>query len=218
MDESGDDLLARAGLTGYQHGRVRLCDLGRLLQHVPPFRGFADDADLRFRVELLESICTRAFEPLGAGLRLGGLSFRLDELLVRDRERDVIRDPTCRRQIARRERSRPFRPEGQVDDLLTGRDSHAQEGAIPGRDHRRERVRGVEDRQQLGADVGDDEFIGPGGLDRDRQGIGEVGRRRCLAHEVTVPIDEDHGQCVVRQHLVGKRRDLRKHRADVEDV
>ena len=108
-----------------------------------------------------ESICDPRFEPLGACLRLGGLPLRLDQLLVRDRERDVIRDPACRRQIARRERSRPFRPEGQVDDLLTGRDSHAQEGAIAGRDDRRERVRGVEDRQRLGADVGDDEFIGP---------------------------------------------------------
>ena len=35
---------------------------------------------------------------------------------------------------------------------------------------------------------------------------------------MTVLIDEDHRQCVVRQHLPGNFRDARKHRADVEDV
>ena len=174
--------------------------------------------DVRLRVELLGEHPDPRFESLGAGLRLGGLPFRLDELLVRDRERDVIRDPTCRRQVARRERSRPFRPEGQVDDPLSGRDSHAQEGAIPRRDDRRERVRGVEDGS---GSVLMSAMMSSSGLAvvivTDRES-GKSGRRRGLAHEVAVPIDEDHGQCVVRQHLVGQRRDLRKHRADVEDV
>ena len=39
-----------------------------------------------------------------------------------------------------------------------------------------------------------------------------------LAHEMTVPIDEDHRQRVVRQHRLDNGRDARKHRADVEDV
>ena len=114
MDEPGDDFLAGAGLTGHEHGRVRLRDLGRLLQHVAPFRGFAHDADLSFRFELLREHLHPRFEPLGACLRLGGLSFRFDELLVRHRKRDVIRDPACHRQIALFERPRPLRPEGEL--------------------------------------------------------------------------------------------------------
>ena len=113
MDESGDDFLAGAGLTGHEHGRVRLRDLGRLLQHVPPLRGFAHDADLSFRFELLREHLHPRFEPLGACLCLGGLSFRFDELLVRHRKRDVNGDPACQRQIALFERSRPLRPEGE---------------------------------------------------------------------------------------------------------
>ena len=106
MDESGDDFLAGAGLTGHEHGRVRLRDLGRLLQHLVPFRGFAHDADLSLRFELLREHLHPRFEPLGACLRLGGLSFRFDELLVRDRQRDVICDP-ARRLADRADRTLP---------------------------------------------------------------------------------------------------------------
>jgi hypothetical protein len=113
MDEPGDDLLAGSRLTGHEHRRVRFRDLGRLLQHVAPFRGFAHDADLSFRFELPREHLHPGFEPLGGCLRLGGLSFRVDELLVRHRKRNVIRDPACQRQIALFEHSRPLRPEAE---------------------------------------------------------------------------------------------------------
>ena len=216
MDEAGDDFLAGAGLTGHEHGRVRLRDLGRLLQHVAPFRGLAHDADPRLGFELVREQLHPRFEPLGAGLRLGGLCSASTSCSC---ETDSAMYSAIRRaaEIVRRERPRQLRPEGQVDDLLTGRDPYAEEGAISGRDDRRERVRGVKDRQCLGADVGDDEFIGPVGPGRDRQDWGSWEATRPGARNDD-PIDEDHGQRVVRQHPVGNLRDLRKHRADVEDV
>ena len=125
MDEPGDDFLAGAGLTGHEHGRVRLRDTGRLLQHLAPFRGFADDADLSLGFELLREQLHPRFESLGACLCLGGLSFRFDELLVRDGKCDVICNAACQWQIALIERSHTLRPEGELYHLLTRRQPDA---------------------------------------------------------------------------------------------
>ena len=218
MDVPGDDFLSRAGFTGDQNRRVRLRDLGGLLQHIAPLRRLADDADLRLRFELLGEHLHARLELLGACLDLRGVSLRLDELLVRDRQRDVIGDPACDRQIADRERSRPLRPEGELEHLLTGREPHAEERPVAGRDDRHERVRRFERGQCLGRQVGDDEFLGHRRPGADQRRIREVVRRRRLAHVVAVAIDEDHRQRVVRQHLPGDLGDARKHRADIEDA
>jgi hypothetical protein len=97
MNVPGDDFLAGARLAAHEHGRVRLRDLGRLLQHVPPFCGLAHDADLSFRFELLGEHLHARFELLGARLRLRGLPLRADEhdrgeLLKKVTEREFARE------------------------------------------------------------------------------------------------------------------------------
>ena len=60
--------------------------------------------------------------------------------------------------------------------------------------------------------------MGPRALERDKRRVGEVIRRVGLPHEMTVLVDEDHRQCVMRKHLAGDVRDAGKDGADVEDV
>ena len=76
MDVAGYDLLPRSGFASDENRRVRLRDLRRLLQHVAPFRGLADDADLGLRFELLGEHLHTRFELFGARLYLGCLSLR----------------------------------------------------------------------------------------------------------------------------------------------
>jgi hypothetical protein len=119
MDEPGDDFLAGAGLAGDEHCRVRLRDTSGLLQHLVPFGGFAHYADLSLGFELVREQLHSRFEPLGVCLCLGGVSFRFDELLVRDRKCDVIGNAACLWQIALVERSQILRPERELYQLLT---------------------------------------------------------------------------------------------------
>ncbi len=165
MDEPRDDFLAGAGLAGEQHGRVGRRDLRRLLQHVAPFRGFADDADLSPGFELLGEQLHPRFEPLGAGLRLGGLSCRFDELLVRDRERDVIRDP-ARQPADRRGANAPACFDQKARSITCSRagtltlKNERYPAAMTGANA----SGGFKDRQWRGGDVGDDELSGRGVL------------------------------------------------------
>ena len=81
-------------------------------------------------------------------MRLGGLSRRFGELLVRHRQRDVIRDAARQRQIALLERahSRFDQKESSITCSRAGILTPI-ERPISGRDHGRERVRGFKDRQ-----------------------------------------------------------------------
>src|SRR5213594_1120876 len=73
MDRAGDELLARTGFPGDEHGRIDRCNLGDAREHFSQGRGRTDDAlEHAFLAELvadgkaLLAILAKSFENPGA--------------------------------------------------------------------------------------------------------------------------------------------------------
>jgi hypothetical protein len=119
VNEAGDDFLPGARLAGEQHGRVRGGYLsGGLQDPLPLFRRTHDALVARARVELARERAHARFQSLRAGLCFGDLPSRVGQLLVRDRERHVVRDPPRDADIARIERTNTRGPEAQPEPLV----------------------------------------------------------------------------------------------------
>jgi anti-sigma regulatory factor (Ser/Thr protein kinase) len=90
-DESGDDFLACARFAHEENRRVGERHLSRNLEHGLPFCRRPDHPP-GFGIELIGQRPDPRFEPVRARPGVGRLTRHLGQLLVRDRERDVVGD------------------------------------------------------------------------------------------------------------------------------
>ena len=131
VNEARDDFLAGARFAGEQHGRFGLRDARRVRQHVLPLPRVADDAALAgARFELA---CQRGHLRFESRCRLarGGIApRRFGEVLVRQRQREVIRDPAREVDVLVGESSRlACQEEERSEHGAAKRDRDAQRGA-----------------------------------------------------------------------------------------
>ena len=104
MNEPRDDLFPGARLSRHEDRGVGVGNLRRLREHRAPFGGLANHAAVPgLRIECAGERGDTRFELLGACVRLGHLPRGLRQLLVRDRECDVMRDTAGRCDVGARE-------------------------------------------------------------------------------------------------------------------
>ena len=220
MNESRDDFLAGSGFAAEQNRRLGLGDLCRALQDVVPLRRSPDDARvLGPGVELLRQRLHARLEPLGTRLRVGNLTRRLGQLLVRHGQRHVIRDPPGDRHVVSRERAGVLRPEREPHVLVARARQHDQKRSESGRHDALAQIDRLDDRQRRRREVVDDDesFVGLRVVRFDEAGQPlELVGRRCLDQNLPAPIVEHHRQQIVREHLVRDLGYLWKHVPDVE--
>ena len=155
-------------------------------------------------------------------LRFGCATHRLSELLVRDGERDMLRDTARDGHLLGMERVQPLRPELQAEFLIARSEPHRQHGSIPGGGNPLAKVwRIVDDVHRHVREVADDHErtgrelgrIEPSRSHRHRT----IGVRRRLHHITAgLTVMEGHRQAIVGQHAIGDLRHAREHLADVE--
>src|SRR5262249_17928690 len=107
--------LAGTRLTGDQHGRVGLGDLGGLRQHLLPLARAPESPVRAGALQLLDAL----LEPRGLLLSLAGARRLLGEALGGERPRNVVGDPAAQRHVLLPVLVGPARGEEQVADALT---------------------------------------------------------------------------------------------------
>jgi hypothetical protein len=133
MDIAGDDLFASAGVAVEEDRHLGRRHLGGSLQHNFPLLGLTDDRQ-RCCVMCVTHGWRRHpnIRALGAKPRLHSQSFGVRQLLMRDRQRDVVGNLVRRRPVGDAKCRWLFREEDQPDRLPAGKAADDGERTVAG--------------------------------------------------------------------------------------